>query len=394
MDAASRGPSASALPNDKILVLTCVSLTALSLSLLGSSSVLAVAALRGRCFSSQLRPLFLLSLADFLAALVLIITAAIQLLPARLFIRAYEFCPYGLMLAMGPRPGAPGVQWRQRWPEAPNQEPAPLSPNRFLGLCHFPAGPWPALTARPWPREEVAAGKPSGNRAPGSPWEPVGGRVAGRDFSFSPAQMFYAVSFLMVIVYAYEANRALRGWRVARVTAVQDRRRCMERARRGLPYVLAWLLPALMFLGQLLWRGTLVRDVAPRPLEPRRPCQANHSCGAYSLYCSSCLILIHRSQDVCYKDAGHKDPGLEVKILFFTYLLLVLGCCTFLYCRVERWCRPLSGENDGFASRNVRHARKISCHFQLVFLVCWTPALLLSLLSFTSVQPTAIFALR
>ncbi|XP_075780304.1 transmembrane protein 116-like isoform X3 [Pelodiscus sinensis] len=305
MDAASRGPSASALPNDKILVLTCVSLTALSLSLLGSSSVLAVAALRGRCFSSQLRPLFLLSLADFLAALVLIITAAIQLLPARLFIRAYEFCPYGLMLAM----------------------------------------------------------------------------------------MFYAVSFLMVIVYAYEANRALRGWRVARVTAVQDRRRCMERARRGLPYVLAWLLPALMFLGQLLWRGTLVRDVAPRPLEPRRPCQANHSCGAYSLYCSSCLILIHRSQDVCYKDAGHKDPGLEVKILFFTYLLLVLGCCTFLYCRVERWCRPLSGENDGFASRNVRHARKISCHFQLVFLVCWTPALLLSLLSFTSVQPTAIFAL-
>ncbi|XP_074818524.1 uncharacterized protein LOC141993100 [Natator depressus] len=133
MEAASQGDGAAALSNDKIFVLTCVYLAALSLSLVGSSSVLAVSTLRRRCFHSQLLPLFLLSLADFLAALVLIITAAIQLLPAQLFVLAYEFCPYGLMLAM----------------------------------------------------------------------------------------MFYAISFLMVIVYAYEVNRTIRGWRVTHMTALQ-----------------------------------------------------------------------------------------------------------------------------------------------------------------------------
>lgn len=51
------------------------------------------------CPGSQLRPLFLLALADFLAAAVLLGTATIQLLPAPLFIPAYAACPYGLMLA-------------------------------------------------------------------------------------------------------------------------------------------------------------------------------------------------------------------------------------------------------------------------------------------------------
>lgn len=51
------------------------------------------------CPGSQLHPLFLLALADFLAAAVLLSTATIQLLPAPLFIPAYAACPYGLMLA-------------------------------------------------------------------------------------------------------------------------------------------------------------------------------------------------------------------------------------------------------------------------------------------------------
>ncbi|KAM9174082.1 transmembrane protein 116-like isoform 1-T1 [Pangshura tecta] len=309
---ASGGNDVSALSNDKIFVLTRVYLVALSLSLVGSSSVLAVATLRRRCFHSQLRPLFLLSLADFLATLVLIITAAIQLLPAQLFVLAYEFCPYGLMLAM----------------------------------------------------------------------------------------TFYAISFLMVIVYAYEVNRTIRGWRVTHEAAPQERSRCMERAQHCLPYVLAWLLPALTFLGQLLFRGTSVRDIAPASLKPVMAQTANRSRGADSLYCSSCLILIHRSQDVCYKYVGGKDTGLEMKILFFMYLLLVLSCSTFLYCRVKRWCRRnnevqlLNVENDGFASRNIQSVCKISRCFQLVFLICWTPAFLLSILSFTSIEPTSIFALH
>ncbi|XP_043377727.1 GRIP and coiled-coil domain-containing protein 1 isoform X8 [Chelonia mydas] len=190
----------------KIFVLTCVYLAALSLSLVGSSSVLAVSTLRRRCFHSQLLPLFLLSMADFLAALVLIITAAIQLLPAQLFVLAYEFCPYGLMLAL----------------------------------------------------------------------------------------MFYAISFLMVIVYAYEVNRTIRGWRVTHMTApqaaarppvpgpaaaerhVSERRRSHGRRTRHAPHgqpLPRGLQPVLLQLpGPRPSRaGRLLQGESPRPPLPPPP---------------------------------------------------------------------------------------------------------------------------
>ncbi|XP_074725695.1 uncharacterized protein LOC141943888 isoform X3 [Strix uralensis] len=142
------------------------------------------------------------------------------------------------------------------------------------------------------------------------------------------ATTFYAVSFLMVVVYAYEAYRAVRGRGAWHVAALQERSRCLESAWRGLPYVLAWLVPALTLLGQLIARGTSRTDIAPRPLEPVEPGRGNRSHETYSLYCSSCLLLIRRAQDICYEYIGRKDMGLEGKIIFFLYLLLVLSACT------------------------------------------------------------------
>ncbi|XP_029871043.1 uncharacterized protein LOC115341765 isoform X1 [Aquila chrysaetos chrysaetos] len=301
----------SALSDNQVFVLTCIYLPASLLSLLGSGSVLAVTSRRRRCCHIQLRPLFLLALADFLAAAVLLSTATIQLLPAPLFIPAYAACPYGLMLAT----------------------------------------------------------------------------------------TFYAVSFLMVVVYAYEAYRTVHGWRAWHVAALQERSGCLESAWQGLPYILAWLVPALTLLGQLIARGTSLTDIAPRPIEPVVPWKGNRSHETYSLYCSSCLLLIHRAQDICYEYIGRKDVGLEGKIVFFLYLLLVLSCCTLLYRRVKLWCRRnaaaplLTLEKDGFAGRSIRSVSKVSHYFQLVFLLCWAPAFLLTLLSFTSIKPASVFFL-
>ncbi|KAM6096696.1 uncharacterized protein VSU04_017376 isoform 4-T4 [Chlamydotis macqueenii] len=308
---ASEAEQPSALSDNQVFVLTCVYLPASLLSLLGSGSVLAVTARRRRCCHVQLRPLFLLALADFLAAAALLSTAAIQLLPAPLFIPAYAACPYGLMLAT----------------------------------------------------------------------------------------TFYAVSFLMVVVYAYEAYRAVHGWRAWHVAALQERSGCLERAWQGLPYILAWLLPALTLLGQLVARGTSVTDIAPKPIGPLAPRKGNGSNETYSLYCSSCLLLVRRAQDLCYAYVGRKDVGLEGKIIFFLYLLLVLSCCTLLYRRVKLWCRRngaaplLAPERDGFAGRSIRSVSKVSHYFQLVFLLCWAPAFLLTLLSFTTIRPASLFVL-
>ncbi|XP_076219858.1 transmembrane protein 116-like isoform X1 [Aptenodytes patagonicus] len=301
----------SALSDNQVFVLTCIYLPASLLSLLGSGSVLAVTSRQRRCCHIQLRPLFLLALADFLAAAVLLSTATIQLLPAPLFIPAYAACPYGLMLAT----------------------------------------------------------------------------------------TFYSVSFLMVVVYAYEAYRTVRGWRAWHVAALQEKSGCLENAWQGLPYILAWLVPALTLLGQLIARGTSLTNIAPRPIEPVVPWKGNRSHETYSLYCSSCLLLIHRAQDNCYKYIGRKDVGLEGKIIFFLYLLLVLSCCTLLYGRVKLWCQRnaaaplLTLGKDGFAGRSIRSVSKVSHYFQLVFLLCWAPAFLLTLLSFTSIKPASVFVL-
>ncbi|XP_074997382.1 uncharacterized protein LOC142078565 isoform X3 [Calonectris borealis] len=192
-------------------------------------------------------------------------------------------------------------------------------------------------------------------------------------------QTFYSVSFLMVVVYAYEAYRTVHGWRARHVAALQERSGCLASAWQGLPYILAWLVPALTLLGRLMARGTSLTDIAPRPLEPVVPWKGNRSHETYSLYCSSCLLLIRRAQDICYAYVGRKDVGLEGKIIFFLYLLLVLSCCTLLYRRVKLRCRRnaaaplLTPEKDGFAGRSIRSVSKVSHYFQLVFLLCWAP---------------------
>ncbi|KAM6100986.1 transmembrane protein 116-like [Pterocles gutturalis] len=307
---ASEEDHPSALSDDQVFVLTCIYLPASLLSLLGSGSVLAVTSRRGRCCHVQLRPLFLLALADFLAAAVLLGTATIQLLPAPLFVPAYAACPYGQMLAT----------------------------------------------------------------------------------------TFYAVSFLMVVVYALEAYRTVRGWPARHAPAPQESGGCLGSVWRGLPYVLAWLVPALTLLGQVVARGTSVTDIAPRPLEPVVPWKGNGSHPTYSLYCSRYTAVLPPAEgDPRY--VGRKDMGLEGKIIFFLYLLLVLSCCTLLYWRVQLWCRRkaaaplLTQEKDGFAGRSIRSGARVSHSFQLVFLLCWAPAFLLTLLSFTSIEPASVFVL-
>ncbi|XP_061493923.1 uncharacterized protein LOC133390068 isoform X3 [Rhineura floridana] len=208
--------------------------------------------------------------------------------------------------------------------------------------------------------------------------------------------MFYAISLLMVLVYAYEMNQTVRGWRAAPFSTLQESSRCSERLQQALPSILAWLLPFLVFVVLLVLRGTSLRDVVPRPLPPIGPQASNRSQGASGLYCSSCLILIHHAQDICYQYTGRKDSGKESKVFFLMFVSLVLAGCTVLYCRVRGQCRRQSGganhqptlENCSCASRSC-----IACYFQLVFVVCWMPAFLLCILSFTSLQPASLFPL-
>ncbi|KAF4802149.1 hypothetical protein TURU_028359 [Turdus rufiventris] len=131
----------------------------------------------------------------------------------------------------------------------------------------------------------------------------------------------YAVSFLMLLVYAYESYRAVLGGRAQPPAVLQERSRCLESAWQGIPYALAWLVPALTLLVQLLARGSSAADIAPAVPWPGRG-----SNDSFSLYCSSCLLLIRPKHDICSQSAAGKNA--EGKILFLLYVLLVLGCCS------------------------------------------------------------------
>ncbi|XP_063253282.1 uncharacterized protein LOC134550478 isoform X4 [Prinia subflava] len=276
------------LSDAQVLVLAGVTVPAALLSLLGSGSVLAVTSWQGRCCHIQLRPLFLLALADLLGAAALLGTGTIPLLPAPLSVPAYAACPYGRM-----------------------------------------------LTA--------------------------------------------------------------------------ERSRCLESAWRGIPYALAWLLPALTLLARLLVRGAPATDIAPVG-----PWDGRGSNATFGLYCSRWALplpgaggsgaagvsgpapLIPR----CPQSGGGKNAALEEKITFLLCLLLVLGCCSLLYRRVRLRCRgsaalPLLGldGDGGFGAGSGRSVSRASLHFQLVFLLCWTPAFLLTILSFTSISPASLFVL-
>ncbi|XP_078533969.1 transmembrane protein 116-like [Lissotriton helveticus] len=306
----SNSSLAGALTNDQIFSLTYIYLAVLPLSLLGSGSVIAVSLAMRKCFKDEVRPLFMLSLSDFLAGSFLVSTAVIELLPIQLYINSYSYCTYGVMLAL----------------------------------------------------------------------------------------MFYAVSYLMVVVYAFEVHRAVRNLRNARATNIQEGN-ITDESRRYLQYGLAWLVPLLLFLGQLITTTSSMKDIIPLHVDDLLSSFSNRSGNDYGLFCSSCIILIHNSKDVCSQNPREKNVSLRDKITLFVYLLAVMTCCTVLYCRLNlnrgtNEEMPLLGmDRDGFARVRTRSAYRRARFFQLSFVLCWAPAFMLSILSFTSIKPSSLYPL-
>ncbi|XP_074725696.1 uncharacterized protein LOC141943888 isoform X4 [Strix uralensis] len=209
------------------------------------------------------------------------------------------------------------------------------------------------------------------------------------------ATTFYAVSFLMVVVYAYEAYRAVRGRGAWHVAALQP----FPWGVGGFPCVPAeqgWALELLPNPRPRLTGGFLHAGEEPVPgervagaaLRPGLAGASTHAPGAAD--CPRHLPHRHRAETPRACRAGERQPlprDLQP-------LLLQL-----LYRRVKLWCRRkaaaplLTPERDGFAGRSIRSVSRVSHYFQLVFLLCWAPAFLLTLLSFTSIKPASVFAL-
>uniref|UniRef100_H3AUJ0 G-protein coupled receptors family 1 profile domain-containing protein n=1 Tax=Latimeria chalumnae TaxID=7897 RepID=H3AUJ0_LATCH len=213
------------------------------------------------------------------------------------------------------------------------------------------------------------------------------------------AMMFYNVSFLMVMVYAYETNRAIKGWRemsIADVQQVQNDRGGRKKVVK-LIYSLVWLIPLLGFFIKIIPRIGTMRSVSPEHMVILFKKERGNR-GYETLFCNSCIVLIHKTSDVCLGYENTENEDLVDKILFFLYVLAVISCCSFLYCRMKLWCqrtqqRLFSPEKDTYVKKNIRSIYLTFRFIQLVFLGCWIPAFILSIISFTKVSPRDIYPL-
>ncbi|XP_028814588.1 sphingosine 1-phosphate receptor 2 isoform X2 [Denticeps clupeoides] len=196
--------------------------------------------------------------------------------------------------------------------------------------------------------------------------------------------MFYCVSFLLAILYATESIRATQGWRES--VGDGDQEELMRRKRNFvLLCVAVWVLPVVLFF---LYTETLTTSMVP----------IGPACPVPTSSCNSCLPFLHLHGDNCSDvDDSHND---FVRGFLLVTLISVLLTSTVVYCKLQRWSQRyehtgmLTVEGDGFSRRQLRDVLSSSRCITLVIIVCWTPALVLVVLSFiTQIQQEDIFVL-
>lgn len=229
------------------------------------------------------------------------------------------------------------------------------------------------------------------------------------------AVVFYSISFLMVMIYAYEAKQSIQGWRETAIRTNQESK-CTQKEFMCLIYILAWSVPLFMYIVYIVYTSLMhiIIDSTDNTDQSDQAFVTHYgqsysessntssiSNTSYIYYCSSCIMLIHRNYDCCYGFERTFTAGQVEKIMFFIYTLIALNCCMFLYYKVTHWWKKktnetnmlLSAERDSFACKNIRSVCKTICFIQIVFIICWSPAFILSIISFTSVNPSDIYGL-
>ncbi|KAK9400409.1 GRIP and coiled-coil domain-containing protein 1 [Crotalus adamanteus] len=404
-----RGKGGERLGPLQALALVCIYLVTLSLSLLGSGSILAMAVRRRQCCCDQLRPLVLLSLADFLGAAVLIPTMAIHLLPTQHFGAAHSFCPYGRMFGMmfyaisllmvlvyACEVNRVVGGWRVT-------QVRPLG-GGSLG-CGFLCPAAAAAGAICDRLSKCAAGQrrlegESESCSPSPTCSPQDSQVGGGPNRSAPAlgkslrgawalctsSAEVPIKSEPALLFAMPTSITL--------SPAQENSSCCPNFQLALPYALAWLLPGLVALALLVLPGRPLSSVAL--LQPW-PQASQDSSGASNLSCSSCLILVHLSQNSCSK--AHRRPGpplpaqhsgTENSIFFLVFVALIVAACVVLYCRVKRW---QGQDRHGLRSEALAGRSHVTRSFQLALVLCWMPACLLVVLSFTGLQLSTLFPL-
>lgn len=184
----------------------------------------------------------------------------------------------------------------------------------------------------------------------------------------------YLSTFMLTFVYALEAY--------VRTKEQLDRRRIVEGNRNpvnvchpwymGLAYTLAWALPIFMVIGVVIPTQQASQDVPP-------------ICARYHY---GCLVMFHQSNDPCLdRTQDAINARLALKSFFLIVLvavsigLLILYYLTHQTLKRIQTIRGVIGPRQYNEARRVRNRGILYCS---VFIICWTPALIIGLLTYSN----------
>ncbi|XP_057203894.1 transmembrane protein 116 isoform X1 [Triplophysa rosa] len=277
----------------RISALSGVYVSCLSLSLLGSCSVIVVSILRRSHLSVQAKPLLQLALADFLASAVLMGTIVINFL-------SYDTLP---------------VKTSEK-------------------LCNY-----------------------------------------GLPLSLT----FYCISFLLVIIYAFESAYVFQGWRERAETEGFENQSLRRRRMFCLFYITVWLVPIIGYIVYVKTVTVMQATLTP----PNKLITYVSSAPDTARFCDSCILFLHITNDTCPTvDPGHAE---FIQVFTLTSVMTVLVCCTVVYWKLQSWYRNYKSTTMFRLSQNHPGGIWSSARYMiLVIIFCWAPGLLLVSLSFAS----------
>ncbi|KAM6961194.1 uncharacterized protein FYW47_009747 [Aplochiton taeniatus] len=188
---------------------------------------------------------------------------------------------------------------------------------------------------------------------------------------------FYLVSFLLLVVYAWESKISVEAFRLRQGDVVEE--------NHIFPVCLIYerLLPIVGYVVYVLTPHMTTSNLLP-PVHG-----TGTSDGEVAAYCTSCILFLHIWNDPCSDE--EKIHAITTRIMIFLAVILVPISCSVVYYKLGSWYRRYEEEGlfpvegDGRSRKRLKGAFTTLHCMVLVIMLLWMPALVLIVMSFPAV---------
>ncbi|XP_051238527.1 uncharacterized protein si:dkey-30c15.2 [Dicentrarchus labrax] len=215
-------------------------------------------------------------------------------------------------------------------------------------------------------------------------------------YSLPLSLTFYFISFLLVVVYAWQSKSAIQGWRASPTEDGSGQSQCRRTIVTIPVYFIVWLIPIAIYLAYVLTPFIKTTMLIPTTGKSENVLVHNDT-----KYCTSCILFLHVWRDSCSDAEIIHDTF--IRVFLFLVVIPAMFSSSVIYYKVGKWYErheqeglfPVEG--DGRSRRRFKRVFSTARNMVMVILFCWAPALVLILLStlmiWTKVEQRSLFGL-